>query len=327
MVSSDLSPAAFVPDKRGAMARAYGLMVGVGALLATGSLAVDLTPDENHGLVLAMSAAAIPIALIVYFAPPPPARVFGWILAPLTLSFLAFALFLGGDAANPANTLFIPAMVYCFYFFPRPVAYAHLALCSVTTGAALLALAGPAEALDRWMLTIGVAYVTGAVVASLRDRLRRHARADWLTGVANRRGFDERIGAELATGQPFGLLILDVDNFKSLNDAEGHHAGDDALRLVARALIDVAGHENVARWGGDEFVAVLPGADPIGTVLAGDSVRRRLGRHDLAPNISVGTAVAPRNGTDAQSLIRAADAALYAAKRAGRNRVLAASVR
>jgi diguanylate cyclase (GGDEF)-like protein len=310
--------------KNAAMARAYGLMVGVGALLATFSLVLDLTPDENRGIVLALSVAAIPLALLTYLLPPPPEWFFAAIAAPSTLAYLAFALYLGGDASNPGLTYFIPAMVYCFYFFPRRVAYAHLALCGALLGAALFAMAGPGEALDRWLLTIGPAVVTGTIVAGLRDRLRQHARSDWLTGVANRRGFDERIADELATGSPFGLLILDVDNFKSLNDAEGHHAGDDALRLVARALIAVAGPENVARFGGDEFVAVLPRADAMATVAAGAQVRRRLSRDDLAPTISVGTAVSPANGTTAHSLVRAADSALYAAKRAGRNRVIAA---
>jgi diguanylate cyclase (GGDEF)-like protein len=306
------------------MSRAYGLLVGAGGLLATGSLVANLTPDDHHGIVLAMSLGSLPVALLFYFVLVPPEWVFSRVVAPGTIGYIAFGLYLGGDASNPAVSLFIPATVYCFYFLPRRVAFGHLALCGALLAAALLALTAPSEALDRWLLTVGPAYVTGAVIAGLRDRLRHYTLSDWLTGVGNRRGFDERLTAELATGERFGLLILDVDDFKSLNDAEGHHAGDDALRLVADALIDVAGHRNVARFGGDEFVAVLPGADAAAAVAAGDGVRRRLGRHSLAPTISIGTAVAPGNGTTSHSLVRAADAALYAAKRAGRNRVVAA---
>jgi diguanylate cyclase (GGDEF)-like protein len=202
------------------------------------------------------------------------------------------------------------------------VAVVHLAITGVLFGAALLLLAGPAEALDRWMLTLGPGTSVGFVVAHLRDRLSDQARADWLTGVRNRRWADERIEDLLAAGVPFGLLLVDVDNFKSLNDAEGHHAGDAALQKVAAALGEVVGFHDVARFGGDEFVAFLPGADALAVVHAGDRARRVLGRDSLAPTLSIGAAVAPGDGTTGQALIRAADEALYAAKRGGRNRLV-----
>jgi diguanylate cyclase (GGDEF)-like protein len=172
------------------------------------------------------------------------------------------------------------------------------------------------------MFGVGMATLSAGVVAHLRERLERQARSDWLTGVANRRGFDSRL--RRISGNPYGLLLLDIDHFKGLNDAEGHHAGDAALVAVAAALVRVAGHENVARLGGDEFAAIFPGADESETGLQSMAVRRVISADDLAPTISLGVAASPAHG-QGDDVVKAADLALYAAKRGGRDRTVIAA--
>lgn len=159
------------------------------------------------------------------------------------------------------------------------------------------------------------------------------ARRDALTLLLNRRAFDEEIAEALARQQRFGerfaLLAIDLDHFKQINDAHGHGGGDDVLRMASRVLTaEVRPFDRVFRTGGEEFNIILPRAD----VEIADSVAERL-RHAVAahpvmlgdvavqPTVSVGVAVA--DGTsDATAIIGAADAALYRAKREGRNRVV-----
>jgi diguanylate cyclase (GGDEF)-like protein len=320
------TPSQLTGDAR-AMARALALMGGIGTALACVSIALNLTPDQSRGIAFAVCVVGIPMAVATWFLPPPPPWFFAWVGMPFLLAQLTLGMLLCGSPSNPAVTYFIGAAVYSFYFFPRSIACFHLAVIGVMFGGALLVLAPTAEAIDRWMLTLGPGAAMGFLVAHLRDRLADQARADWLTGARNRRWADERIDELLAAGTPFGLLLVDIDNFKSLNDAEGHDAGDRALQKVAAALAEVAGAANVARFGGDEFVAIVPAAAAVELGELGASVRRVLGRDPLAPTLSIGAALAPAHGASAHELIRSADAALYAAKRAGRDRVVSAPAR
>jgi len=149
------------------------------------------------------------------------------------------------------------------------------------------------------------------------------ARLDPLTGLSNRRGFAERLAAAFAAGERFALLALDLDRFKPVNDAFGHAVGDALLRLAARRLrAAVRAGDAVARLGGDEFAVILrgdAGAEALAARLA-----EMLGRpflvegHACNVGASLGLAVAPDDGDDAESLLRAADLALYRAKAEGR---------
>jgi diguanylate cyclase (GGDEF)-like protein len=130
--------------------------------------------------------------------------------------------------------------------------------------------------------------------------------------------------------QKFGLLMLDLDHFKAINDQWGHLAGDEVLRQVARLLtrtirvVDSAYH-----YGGEEFVVLLPGRDLAATRGVAERVRQGVeglkipleGGWNIAVTVSVGIAICPDDGASAQELVAAADAALYEAKRGGRNRV------
>lgn len=165
----------------------------------------------------------------------------------------------------------------------------------------------------------------------LNTELAGRAATDALTGLPNRRSFDETIARELAKPRGLSLLMLDVDRFKAFNDKHGHQAGDEVLKTVARAIQgSVRASDLAARFGGEEFAVVLPGtplegarmvAERIRTAVAG--VRLQLSGAWVSVTISVGgaTLLAP-GALDAAALIARADAALYAAKQAGRNRVM-----
>jgi diguanylate cyclase (GGDEF)-like protein len=158
----------------------------------------------------------------------------------------------------------------------------------------------------------------------LSDRLRIASERDHLTGLLNTRAFDAALTSRLARGDPFGLILADMDNMKENNDSEGHAVGNDVLRLAGELL--ASGREpgdQVARIGGDEFAVI--------TSLAGsETVRALCGRLTAALaeegiSMSFGWAVCPRDGDSALLLFRAADERLYAQKLI-RSRLTAAEI-
>jgi diguanylate cyclase (GGDEF)-like protein len=169
------------------------------------------------------------------------------------------------------------------------------------------------------------------MIANLRDlaTARDSALTDGLTGVANRRALEHeiaRIGARATrNGEPFGVILLDIDHFKQLNDTHGHDAGDQALVGVAKLLRDRSrAGDVVARYGGEEFVVLCPGADISAAGALAESLREAIEQYD-GPHVkftaSFGVAAFPASAADPGELVRAADKALYTAKRGGRNRV------
>jgi diguanylate cyclase (GGDEF)-like protein len=191
----------------------------------------------------------------------------------------------------------------------------------------------------------------------LYETLKLQAITDGLTGLYNHRYFYERLEEEVAKskryGAPLSLLMLDLDDFKSFNDAYGHPAGDQVLRQIAdilhrqlRRQIDV-----VARYGGEEFAVILPSTPLAGAQAVGDRLQRQVsvcvededgaaelvgerirahvakalfgddGEREVSVTVSIGVATFPDNASDAEGLVRAADKALYLAKRLGKNRV------
>jgi ribonuclease P protein subunit RPR2 len=157
---------------------------------------------------------------------------------------------------------------------------------------------------------------------------RAEARRDAVTGLGNRRAFDERLAAASARaegGGSFGLIMLDVDHFKAVNDTNGHAAGDEVLRELARVLErSVRPDDGVFRLGGDEFAILVDGRRNAALRVA-ERVRRavRAQRRAQLPTLSGGIAVVPADARTPDELARKADAALYAAKAAGRDRILA----
>ena len=171
------------------------------------------------------------------------------------------------------------------------------------------------------------------------ERLKTLSFADALTGVANRRAFDQSLDSEwrraVRSKQPLSLLMLDIDNFKSFNDTYGHQSGDQCLTAVANELgrVPQRAGDRVARYGGEEFAALLPSTDPPGAMALAERMRAAVEALNIphtagvggCVTISVGRAtVESTDGMSAETLVAAADAALYNAKRSGRNRVAAA---
>jgi diguanylate cyclase (GGDEF)-like protein len=172
--------------------------------------------------------------------------------------------------------------------------------------------------------------------------LMRLSSADGLTGIANRRRFDETLLKEwrrcAREARPLALLLIDVDFFKPFNDNYGHQAGDECLKAVARALSQTLHRPSdlAARYGGEEFAVILPGTDEAGALAVAEALRAAVQQmgithrySEVAPvvTISVGLACAtPRPGDETGfiGLLKDADAALYRAKSEGRNRVVSA---
>lgn len=169
------------------------------------------------------------------------------------------------------------------------------------------------------------------------DEVRKESMLDPLTKIANRKAFDEQLEesmkSALATGQPLSLLVFDIDHFKAFNDSYGHLTGDQVLRLVAQVLkANIRGRDMPARFGGEEFVAILPETDLAGGMNVGETIRAAVQSKELLKRstneklgritLSVGVAVF-RSDDTAATLIERADRCLYAAKGKGRNQVVA----
>ena len=185
-------------------------------------------------------------------------------------------------------------------------------------------------------LTVSSVMIGLARKVSRQNRLLEElGRTDGLTGLANRRQCFAVAQAELArharSGRPAVLIVVDVDRFKDINDRYGHPVGDDVLCGVATVLRECTrAIDTPARYGGDEFLIVMPEADLAGAEEVSRRVRKRLaalafpGAPDLVCTISMGAAVADRAMSNVDAWVRAADGALYRAKAAGRDRFVAA---
>jgi two-component system, cell cycle response regulator len=167
--------------------------------------------------------------------------------------------------------------------------------------------------------------------ANLLERMQQMAVTDGLTELANRRSFDRSLDRELTranrTDGRLSVVLLDIDHFKVLNDTHGHVVGDAVLRQVAAALRECGReYDTVARYGGEEFAAVLPGCSSALALQVADRLRRAVEEAgtDVCVTASAGVATYPYDGVDARSLLEAADQALYASKRSGRNTVRSA---
>lgn len=165
------------------------------------------------------------------------------------------------------------------------------------------------------------------------ETIKQMARTDELTGLANRRHFNERLSEELSAGErhghPLSLVMADLDHFKQINDRFGHDVGDEVLAAFAEVLKETCRREDLpARTGGEEFLILLPQIDADGAAALAERVREAFeaaafDEPDLSPTASLG-ATEWQAGEDTDTLLRRVDAALYKAKEAGRNRVVTA---
>ncbi len=160
------------------------------------------------------------------------------------------------------------------------------------------------------------------------------SRVDGLTGVCRRNVLDERLKEETMRARTFKttycFLILDIDHFKKINDTYGHQFGDFVLNRIGEILkSSVYETDFVARYGGEEFAIILPRADPVGVLRKAEMIRLKMEEEDFAQGfetvrvtVSIGIAHYPRDGSTPEEVVSRADAALYAAKDQGRNRIL-----
>jgi diguanylate cyclase (GGDEF)-like protein len=252
--------------------------------------------------------------------------------AAFTFLFIALGAVLDGGVRSPVS-----------YFLILPMLFAGLAYSAGTV--TFLACFGVITSLvvglltpDRsWSTTafLAVAIVIAGVITSAaaaqRDRLMRQlvaaASVDALTGCLTRGAFQEHLDREsmqaLNHGGTFSVVVADLDNLKALNDANGHHCGDRALRILASVLRQAARETDVVgRLGGDEFALLLHGTDQETALAAAtrlvDALHDVTGSDWVTASIGISTWLGPNDGTEA--LLRRADEALYVAKRSGRNR-------
>ena len=181
-----------------------------------------------------------------------------------------------------------------------------------------------AEVVERFAVMAALAFDS----ARQREVLRTQARTDGLTGLLNRRSCHERLECEVAAAleaeRSLGLVAIDLDHFKSINDAYGHAEGDRTLRAVADRLTSAVRDTDVAaRLGGEEFALILPGAGPAEALESAERARAAIAELSVGGRTltaTAGIATCPEHSRNAGRLLELADAALYAGKRAGRDR-------
>lgn len=289
------------------------------------------------GLVIAATATVIAVVLRLV-----PERLPAWVAHPIVAGCtvaISAEIHANERASNDDELFYLWVTLFAFYFFERRQALAHMAFIAVAYWLAIFLETGamPADRL-RWLVTITTLTIAGLVVEHLTRRQRatieqlsQAVRSDPLTGLLNRKGFQEAFEAALSTAQrrgaSFGVIIGDVDRFKRVNDRLGHAGGDETLRTVARLLSSsTRGGDRPARLGGEEFALLVPDADRTQTYAAAERLRlaveREFANTDVPVTISFGLCVYPRDGTTPNQLMLLADQALYAAKEAGRNRTM-----
>jgi diguanylate cyclase (GGDEF)-like protein len=319
--------------------------VGGWLLITGGSLAVILLavgPGFVHGKVeptLGVATVAISVGLWSVIRP---ARVPRWCLpayGPLGTVLIGLSSILTKTATDGSEMLYLWTVLFSAYFLPWRFALLNVALIAAVYPPIAISLLGKLG-ITPSVYVVGTSIVTLAIVGNLRRRIARlltasalEARTDGLTGLANRRSWGEGLLREVARRDrrrtPLSLMMIDLDYFKRLNDTYGHAAGDIALCNLAGVLRSHARQSDVlARVGGEEFALLLPDCDPNDGMARAEEIRsavERISADWATPvTISIGLAAMPMHAAAGEALMAAADAALYEAKRAGRNTVRAA---
>src|SRR3954471_3670597 len=318
--------------------RAQGGFFVFGGILALVSLALPHSAETMELGIVALGAGACVSGAVLLAVPqfmPPQLLTYVLLCGNVLISL---GVYFTQSTASVYALLYVWVGFQAAYFFPNRHAAAHVAATGATYAAALASVPGSDRG-QRWLLMVGVTGVIALMVAVLRERVDRliarladAARTDALTGLLNRRGFQELMEVEieraLRSSRPLAILVGDLDHFKHLNDRFGHAAGDLALKRFA----EIAGMASrrihpLAPIGGGEFALLLPDTEQHAAYLLAERLRRAVkepsataaGETEL-PTISFGVASFPTHAPDAAALMHAADQALYAAKAMGRDR-------
>ena len=319
------------------MARTLAYFFLAAGTLTLVSLAFTHHPATNVPALLGVVAASYAAGILLRLG----ARRLHESAIPAFLAggslLITAAVYFDGHGGSSYAFLYVWVGVEAFYFLGRRGAVLQLLLIATSYGWALTSVSTTVP-LQRWLLTVGTAVIAGILVAYQRNRIERlvnrltdAARTDALTGLLNRRGFEELFEVELDRarrgGRQLSLLVGDLDGFKVVNDRLGHAAGDAVLERFAQEItkwkrrVDVA-----ARIGGEEFALLLPEANERGAFLVAERLRRVVHQtfadEPLPLTISFGVATWPEHGSDGELLLRSADQALYAAKDMGRDRTV-----
>jgi len=280
-------------------------------------------------------AGVVVVALLVAFG----GRLPRWAIAalgPFGAAVIAYA-FAATQGSGDLALLYMWPVLWTATFFGRKATTLIVCWVGVVHAVALRSLPIAQGYPDRWldvMVSVGIVAVVVRILASRNEELHRQlageARIDALSGLLNRRGFEERASLELTRAQREGYSVavasFDIDYFKRINDEWGHHTGDLVLAHLGRVLREQSRDiDIVARLGGEEFVALLPRCDEDQADSFTQRVRRSFSMPDdsTLPTVRVSAGVASAFApADTLALFQRADSALYAAKHAGRDRTV-----
>jgi diguanylate cyclase (GGDEF)-like protein len=317
----------------------YGLGGVLGALSLLGG---GIVPADAPIVWASVAAALLGAGVLAGLRDALPAW---WphVAAPVAATICAISVWFDVSARSALESagIFMMLWVALFIgvFLGRRSITPHLAYVVALLLVVVVHAPTPDGWLASWSVLAGSFLVASVTVRAqrgrLEDGLRREtlaARTDALTGLANRRELAERFDHEqeraLRHGTPLALLVADLDHFKAVNDRHGHEQGDRVLRAVGQVLAEQCRSVDVvARLGGEEFAVLMPNTDLEGATDVAERLRRHVGRALAASPVpvtmSLGVAACPL-ASDLGGALRAADAALYDAKRRGRDRVAVA---
>jgi diguanylate cyclase (GGDEF)-like protein len=322
-------------EDRALIARALAFLFLSGATISLLWLKLphEASADETGILAMTIGGYAVGILLIVGFDRLPLVVLKGSVTAATVV--ITGALLANHENGSVYVFFYFWATVYAFSFFPLRQALAQTALVGLAFGFVLIVQRDIwQEEVARWLITIGTTLSAGLLVRFLTGALRHRSLHDPLTGLANRRlyltALDEALedAHEDQRAGSVAVLFLDLDGFKYVNDSLGHQVGDSLLEAVAERLQATARPDDLtARFGGDEFALLCRDVSHEDDALAiGHRLNEALaagfeiGEHELRVSASVGIALSGSQDADSGTLVRDADAAMYAAKARGRAR-------
>jgi diguanylate cyclase (GGDEF)-like protein len=316
---------------------AYTAAAIYGATALDGVAEGFLPGDPKFSLVPVIVVVVI-FGILVTVGPRMPRWALA-LLGPLGVALIAYALATTPGVGDGAVLYALPVL-WTTLFFGLPGAIAIIGCVGMGHAIALILLPAGSSYPGRWV-DVMVSVCSIAVVVLVLERRNEHlvtrlaseARTDALTGLLNRRGFHERASVELARvrreGGQIAVAVIDIDYFKRINDEWGHETGDRVLAHIGQLLsnesrdIDV-----VARLGGEEFTVLLAGSGSAAAYAFAERVRAALATCDSElPTVRVSIGVVASDGpTPVDQILQQADSALYAAKRAGRDRTMVAAI-